>query len=135
MVKLKLAAAVAVLSMCVVAGQADARERHVHGVFTGGHGRTVTSDATVNAGPGFRNRQATWTGPNGGQRNVNDQRAWDAQAGTYSHERDVNYADGASRSVNASVQRTAPGEYDVNREVTHRNGQTTTQSGEVTITH
>ena len=135
MVKVSVLAAIAALSFCVVAGQADARTRHAHGVFAGSHGRTVTGDATTTAGRGFRDRTATWTGPNGGQRNVNDQRTWDRQAGTYNHDRDTTFADGTTRSAATDVQRTAPGQYDVNREVTHRNGETTSQSGQVTITH
>lgn len=48
--------------------------------------------------------------------------------------RNVNFADGTSRTVDADATRTAPGTWDYSRSVTGRNGDTRTQDGTVVIT-
>jgi hypothetical protein len=83
---------------------------------------------------GFRSRDAQVTGPKGGQRTVSDQRTWSRRDGTYSHDRDVSFADGTSRTVDAGANRVAPGRWDYSRTVTGRNGETRTQDGAIVIT-
>ena len=127
------ACAAIIVAATAFAGAADARERRVSGTWTN-HRGTYTGSADVARTRGFRSRDAVIAGPNGGQRTVSDRRAWDRRAGTYSHDRRVTFADGASRTVDADAQRTAPGQWDYSRTVTGRNGQTQTQTGTYVVT-
>lgn len=130
-VKAAVCAAVIVTGLSF-AGAADARERHVSGSWTT-HRGTYTGTADVVRTRGFRSRDAQITGPNGGQRSVSDTRQWSLRDGTYAHDRDVNFADGTSRTVDADATRTAPGTWDFSRSVTGRTGETRTQDGTVII--
>lgn len=125
-------AAIAATALMASAGAADARVRHVSGTWQTPRG-VFTGDSTVTRGRGFRDRNAVFTGPNGRQRTVQDNRTWDAQAGTYDRDHTVTYADGKTRTVDVDVQRTAPGQYAFERDVTGRNGQTRTQTGTYVI--
>lgn len=129
----KAAACAAIIAAMAFASAAEARERHVSGTWTN-HRGTYTGSADVVRTRGFHSRNAVITGPNGGQRTVSDQRAWNRQAGTYSHNRRVTFADGTSRTVDADARRTAPGQWEYSRTVTGRNGQTRTQTGTYVIT-
>ena len=115
-----------------LAGAAEARERHVSGTWTT-HRGTYTGSADVVRTRGFRSRDAQITGPNGGQRTVSDQRRWSRRDGTFSHDRDVTFADGTSRTVDADANRVSPGTWDYSRTVTGRNGNTRTWDGTVII--
>lgn len=121
----------AIVGGLVIAGPAEARGRHVSGTWTT-HRGTYSGSADVVRTRGFRSRDAQITGPNGGQRTVSDQRTWSRRDGTYAHDRDVSFADGTSRTVDADANRVAPGTWDYSRTVTGRNGQTRTQDGEIT---
>jgi hypothetical protein len=48
--------------------------------------------------------------------------------------RERTFRNGASRSVDRSATKTGPGEWDVKREVTGRNGETRTQTGTASVT-
>ena len=129
----KAAACVAVIIAGLsFSGAAEARERHVSGSWTT-HRGTYTGSADVVRTRGFRSRDAVITDPNGGQRTVSDQRTWSRRDGTYSHNRDVNFADGTSRTVDADANRVAPGTWDYSRTVTGRNGEMRTQDGTIII--
>lgn len=108
--------------------QADARGRRGQATVHTERG-TFQGQGAVHRERGQRTRDATITGPRGGQTSVHDQRTWDRQAGAYSHDRVREFPDGTSRSVDADAVRTAPGEWDVDRIVTGRNGEVRTQSG------
>jgi len=127
------ACAAAIVAGLILAGEAQARERHVSGTWTT-HRGTYAGRADVVRTRGFRSRDAVITGPNGGQRTVSDQRTWSRANGTYTHDRDVNFADGTSRSVDADAQRVAPGTWDYSRTVTRRNGNTRTQDSTIVVT-
>ena len=127
------ACAAAIVAGLALAGEAQARERHVSGTWTT-HRGTYTGQVDVVRTRGFRSRNAQITGPNGGQRTVSDQRTWSRRDGTYAHDRDVTFADGTSRTVSADAQRVAPGAWDYSRTVTGRNGATRTQDGTIVIT-
>lgn len=122
----------AALALTAFAAPADARVRHVQATAQTQHG-TFLGQSTVSRQPGLRTRDATITGPNGGQSSVYDQRAWGG--GTYSHDRDRTFANGDTRSVDTDATRTAPGEWSYERDVTGRNGETHSQTGTVTVTH
>lgn len=130
--KAAILAAVATAALLMSASAAEARTRHVSGALAGQRG-AVAGSATVTRGHGFRNRDATITGANGRQRTVEDARTWDRRAGTYSHDREVTHADGTTRTVDVDAQRTAPGQYSVERAVTGRNGETRSQSGDFSV--
>jgi hypothetical protein len=121
-------AALAFAALAVSADNADARVRRGGAVAHTQRG-AVAGQGEVRRGRGFRDRSATWTGPNGAQRSVEDQRRWNRQDGTYNRDHDVTYRDGSTRSVDVDAERTAPGEHTVQREVTARNGETRTQTG------
>jgi hypothetical protein len=131
-VKAAVCAAVIVTGLSF-AGSADARERHVSGSWTT-HRGTYAGTADVVRTRGFRSREAQITGPNGGQRTVSDQRSWSRRDGTYTHDRDVTFADGTSRAVDADANRVSPGVWDYSRTVTGRNGETHSQDGTIVIT-
>lgn len=126
------AVSVVAAALMASAGAADARVRHVSGTIATQRG-VVSGESTLTRGRGFRDRSAVFTGPNGGQRTVEDSRAWNRQAGSYSREHEVTRANGTTRSVDVDAQRTAPGAYTFERDVTGANGKTRTQSGEFTI--
>jgi hypothetical protein len=94
------------------------------------HG-TYYGQSTTTRTQGSRARQATATGPNGGQTSLTDQRSWGG--GAYSHDRTRTFANGDTRTVDADAVRTAPGEWNYDRTITGRNGQTRTQSGTVQV--
>src|SRR5262245_46064633 len=106
-----VACAAVILVGLAFAGVAVARERRVSGSWTT-HPGTFTGSADVVRTRGFRSRDAQITGPNGGRRTVSDQRAWSRVEGTYSHDRIVTFADGASRTVDADAHRVSPGAWD-----------------------
>jgi hypothetical protein len=114
------------------AGAAEARERHVSGSWTT-HRGTYTGHADVVRTRGFRSRDAVITGPNGGRRTVSDRRAWSRANGTYTHDRDVTFADGTSRTVDVDAHRVAPRTWDYSRTVTGRDGNTRTWDGTVIV--
>ena len=126
------ACAAVIVAGLAFAGEAQARERHVSGVWST-HRGTYTAHADVVRTRGFRSRNAVITGPNGGQRTVSDERAWSRRDGTYSHDRRVTFADGTSRTVNADAHRVAPGTWDYSRTVTGRNGATRTVDGTIVV--
>jgi hypothetical protein len=125
------ACAVVIIAGLSFAGAAEARERHVSGSWTT-HRGVYPGSADVVRTRGFRSRDAQITGPNGGQRTVSDQRTWSRRDGTYSHDRDVNFTDGTSRTVDADANRVSPGTWDYSRTVTGRNGNTRTWEGVIT---
>ena len=127
-----VACAAVIIAGLSFADAADARARHVSGSWTT-HRGTYTGSADVVRTRGFRSRDAQIIGPNGGQRTVSDQRTWSRRDGTFTHDRDVTFADGTSRSVDADANRVAPGAWDYSRTVTARNGETRTQDGTIII--
>ena len=131
-VKFGAALAALVLAATAVAGVADARERRVQAEVQTKRG-TAVGAATVVREKGLRSREASWTKANGKTGAIQDTRTWDRAAGTYDHDRTRTFANGEQRTVDASAQRTAPGEYEVTRTVTNRDGETTTKSGAITI--
>lgn len=128
-------AAIAFTALTVSAAysEADARGRRTQGQVTTQRG-TYSGQAEVNRERGQRTRNAQVTGPNGGQRTVEDNRTWDREAGAYSHDRNTTYADGTNRNVDTDVVRTGEGQYSATRQVTGRNGETRTQTGDFTVT-
>lgn len=83
---------------------------------------------------GQRARTTTITGQHGGQRTIDTQRAWDRSAGTRSRDRTTTFNDGSTRNVGVDSVRTGQGQYSVSREVTGRNGETRTQTGDFSVT-
>lgn len=112
------------------AAPADARVRSAAATVQTQHG-TYQGQSTVQRTRGQRTRQVSVIGPNGGQTSITDQRQWNAQAGTYSHDRTRAFANGDTRVVVADAARTAPGAWSAQRTVTGRNGQTRTQTGTI----
>src|SRR5678816_4180513 len=96
------------------AGAAEARERHVSGSWTT-HRGTYTGHTDVVRTRGFRSRDAVITGPYGGRRTVSDRRTWSRRDGTYTHDRDVTFGDGTSRTVDVDAHRVAPRTWDYSR--------------------
>jgi len=131
-VKAAVCAAIIVTGISL-AGAANARERHVSGTWTT-HRGTYTGTADVVRTRGFRSRDAQITGPHGGQRTVSDQRTWSRRDGAYTHDRQVTFADGTSRTVDADAHRVSRGVWDYSRTVNGRNGETRTQDGRIVIT-
>jgi hypothetical protein len=125
-----VACVAAILAGLAFAGAADARERHVSATRMT-HRGTYTGSADVVRTRGLRSRDALITGPNGGQRTVSDQRTWSLRSGTYSRDRNVIFADGASRIVDADANRVAPGTWDYSRSITRHSGETRTQEGTI----
>jgi hypothetical protein len=128
-----LAGALTLFAFSAAIDTADARERRTRAVVTGERG-TAVRDSTVQRERGTRTRDTTWTGQNGRQRSVYDQRTRDPSAGTYSREHEVTGRNGNTRNVSTEAQRTGEGAFTVNRDVTGRNGETRTQSGDFTVT-
>lgn len=128
-------AAIAMTALTVSAAfdDADARTRRTQGSVATQRG-TVSGAAETRRERGSRSRDATVTGPNGGQRNVQDDRTWNRADGTYTHDRTTTFNDGSQRTVDADVLRTGDGTYSASREVTGRNGETRVQTGEFTRT-
>jgi hypothetical protein len=126
------ACAAAVIAGLALAGEAQARERHVSATWTT-HRGTYSGHADVARTRGFRSRDAVITDPNGGQRTVSDQRTWSRANGTYTHDRDVTFADGTSRTVNADAHRIAPRTWAYSRTVTGRDGETRTWDATIII--
>lgn len=114
------------------AAEADARVRQRHATVNTERGQ-YTANSRVERQRGERTRERTVTGPNGRQSSVYDQRRWDTQQGTYSHDRTRVYANGQTRTVDADAQRVEPGVWSYERDVTRRNGETRSRSGEITI--
>lgn len=93
------------------------------------------ADARPRAGrQGSVSRDVTVRGQNGGQRTVHDERSRNRRTGTATHDRTTTFNDGTTRTVEAERVRTGPGQYSATREVTGRNGETRTQSGDFTVT-
>jgi len=127
------AIALTALTLSAAYDAADARGRRVQGQVATQRG-TFNGQAEVNRQRGSRTRNAEVTGPNGGQRTVEDNRNWSREDGTYSHDRTTTGPNGASRNVNTDVVRTGDGQFEAQREVTGRNGEIRTQTGEFTAT-
>ena len=81
-----------------------------------------------------RSRAVTVTGDNGGGFTAQSERTRDAEAGTFSADRDTTFNNGTSRAVSVDGQRTGEGTADVTRSVTGRNGETRVQTGTVQTT-
>lgn len=130
---LTLAAAVALTALAVPAASfddAEARVRRAEGTLTTNRG-TYSGNAEVRRSRGARDRSATVTGPNGGQRNVEDTRRWGE--GAYTHDRTTTFNDGSRRTVESEVLRTGEGTYSGARQVTGRNGEVRVQTGDFTV--
>jgi hypothetical protein len=97
-------AALLLLPLGAALDSADARTRRGNATVTTERG-TVQRQTTTTRTRGSRSRDTVTTGPNGAQ-----------------------------RSVSTDVDRTAPGEFSMSREVTGRNGETRTQTGDFTRT-
>jgi hypothetical protein len=123
--------ALGLASLIATTGLAEARTVTRH--FTGAHGGV--GQGTITRAPGLREREASFTGPKGRTRSVDDARTWDRAAGTRTHDRARTFADGTQRTIDADSQRVVPGTYDVDRTVTQRDGDVITRSGTVTVTH
>ena len=127
-----LTAALIAASAIAAATPADARERRVMATIQTQHG-TYQGQSLVQRSRGQRTREASIVGPNGGQTSLTDQRRWNAQAGTLSHDRTRIFANGDTRIVAADAVRTAPGVWSAQRTITSRNGHTRTQTGTILI--
>lgn len=130
---LALGALVLGMSAVIHVPDADARGRRVSGQVQTQRGAATVQRDTVRE-KGVRSRTATATGPEGRTASRSETRTRDRQAGTASREVDRTYADGSTRSVDASVQRTGDGAYSGTRTVTGRDGETRTQTGDFTRT-
>ncbi|MES1201316.1 MAG: hypothetical protein ABUS57_07680 [Pseudomonadota bacterium] len=128
-----LFAALAAAALVIAAPASEARGRHVSGSFQTQRGAVYQGQANVERGRGFRHRDATITGPRGRQTSVTDDRTWGQ--GEYSRDHERTFANGDTRSVETNAERTAPGEWDAQRTVTGRNGNTRTQTGTFEVTH
>lgn len=131
-------AAIAAIAMTALTASAafdyaDARTRRVQGSAATQRG-TYSGAAETTRQRGSRSRDTTVTGPNGGTRSTQDDRAWSRENGTYTHDRTTTYANGDQRTVDTDVLRTGDGTYSASREVTGRNGETRVQTGEFTRT-
>jgi hypothetical protein len=118
------AAFAASLALSAFAESADARP--------GRRGAAVGEAGGAGAGArarGSRSRDVTLTGQNGRQRTIETDRTRNRAEGTFTRDRTTTFNDGSRRVVDVDGQRTSPGNYDVTREVTGRNGQTRTQTG------
>ncbi len=133
--KMTFAAAALMCAATVFAAGAEAqpRSRHVQGSVETPRG-VYQGEASVARSQGMRTRNASVTGPNGGQTSVQDSRAWSRAEGTYSRDRTRTFANGDTRSLDVDAARTAPGEFSATRTITGRNGETRTQTGQVQIT-
>ncbi|MBY0564689.1 MAG: hypothetical protein K2P58_10925 [Hyphomonadaceae bacterium] len=133
--KLAALAAVALIALPVVAiaGDADARERRARGSVETARG-TYQGEASTVRQRGQRTRDATITGPNGGQRTVHDEQNWNRREGVYTRDRTTIFNDGTQRTLDTDVLRTGRGTYSASREVTGRNGETRVQTGDFTRT-
>jgi hypothetical protein len=130
---LTAAALVALAALAVPAAtvsDADARVRRAQGSVTTNRG-TYNGNAEVRRSRGARDRSATVTGPNGGSRSVEDSRNWGE--GAYTHDRTTTFNDGSQRHVESEVLRTGEGTFSGTREVTGRNGETRTQTGDFSV--
>lgn len=130
--ELFIAAAVVAAAFAPIA-DAGARERRSAGSVTTQRG-TYQGEAVRTRQPGQFSRDATVTGPNGGQQSVSQRRQRDPAAGTASADRTRTFSDGTTRNVNNQVQQTGEGADSAQRTVTGRNGETRTQTGEFTTT-
>lgn len=129
-----VAAAALVVSFLVASiDDADARTRRTRGAVTTGRG-VATGEATTTRERGSRVRDATVTGPNGGQVSNHDARTWNRQEGTYSRDHTTTFNDGSQRGVEVDAVRTGEGQFSATREVTGRNGEVRTQTGDFTVT-
>lgn len=131
---LTIAAAVALAALTVPAASfddAEARVRRAQGTLTTNRG-TYSGNAEVNRTRGARDRSATVTGPNGGQRSVEDSRRWGD--GAYTHDRTTTFNDGSRRTVESEVLRTGEGTYSGARQVTGRTGDVRVQTGDLSVT-
>lgn len=113
----------------LTAPEAAARGRHAVGQIHTQRG-TATAERTTSRMRGERFRSTTITGPGGRSTTATDTRTVDRAAGTATHDRDRTFADGTTRSVDASAERTGDGTYAATRTVTGRNGETRTQTGD-----
>lgn len=127
------AAALIATPILAISVDADARERRVRGSVETARG-TYQGEATTVRQRGLRTRDATITGPNGGQRTVQDERQWNRQDGVYTRDRTTTFADGTQRTLDTDVLRTGEGTFSASREVTGRNGETRIQTGDFTRT-
>ena len=82
---------------------------------------------------GARSRTVQWTGAHGNHRTTETSRTWNRRQGVATRDRTTTFNDGSQRTVDVDRQRTAPGAYSVSREVTGRNGDTRTQTGDFTV--
>jgi len=124
-----------ILGMVAVvhAPDADARGRRVSGQVHTQRGTATVQRDTVRE-KGVRSRTTTATGPEGRAASRSETRTRDRASGTASREVDRTYADGSTRSVESSLQRTGEGAYSGTRTVTGRDGETRTQTGDFTRT-
>ncbi len=125
-------AALALSAVTFSAADADARVRRSQGSVATQHG-TVTGQSEVRRQEGTRQRSTVWTGPNGGQRTVEDTQSVNREAGTYNRDRTTTFNDGTTRTLDTDVQRTGEGTYSATRSVTGRNGETRTQTGDFAV--
>lgn len=115
-----------------VTSEADARVRRGHATVQTDRGE-YDVNSRVERRRGFRGRDAVITGPNGRQSSVHDQRTWNRREGVRTHDRERVFANGDTRTVSSDAQRTEPGVWAYERDVTGRNGETRSQTGTVTI--
>lgn len=130
--KTATALAAALIAAAAIAPiDADARGRRGSATVQTERG-TFQGAASVERQRGQRTRNAEVAGANGRTSSVEDNRTWNREAGTASHDRTRTFGDGSTRSVDADAQRTAPGAWSAQRTVTGRNGETRTQTGDFT---
>ncbi|MBI1185772.1 MAG: hypothetical protein GC206_00265 [Alphaproteobacteria bacterium] len=126
-----LAAMIVATGVIAAAGEASAEQRGRRGEATIQTERgTYQARSEVRRERGARTRERSVIGPNGGETSVRDARRWNAQEGTYNRDRQRTFANGDTRSVDVDAQRTAPGEWTAQRQVTGRNGETRMQTGD-----
>jgi hypothetical protein len=128
-----LAAILVASGVLAAANEAAAEQRGRRGQATIHTERgTFQARGEVRRERGVRTRERSVTGPNGGETSVRDERRWDREEGAYSRDRVRTFPNGDTRSVEVDAQQTGAGAWSAQREVTGRNGQTRTQSGEFT---
>lgn len=127
------AIAMTALTMSAAFDDADARTRRAQGSVATQRGTISGASETVRE-RGSRSRESSSTGANGRTRSTQDDRSWNREAGTYTHDRTTTYANGTQRSVDTDVLRTGEGTYSASREITGRNGETRIQTGDFTRT-